>query len=488
MGAKANPVVVITAADLESNGGQYKLVSKYAMKVSGNDALAAMGGTPMVVYPVSQAQIDSGEFELAQGHPVDVAQVTDRGQESSAWAMPVYHEGPGTWPGIPEAPGYYVDATAGNDANDGLSSSTPWQTLAKVSGSSFDVGDSVFLKRGETWNETLTPPTDGITIGAYGAGALPIIHGQDTRNYCINASARNNLTIEDLTLQDPLLTGLLFTSGTHTVNRVVSDGSNDQAFQTGGGLIDSNVTFNDCIASGAFDDGFSVHPGPGLGYLLTINNCTVTGCNEGLQDAGASAGTIVINGSTFNANVKDITISTLITLTVNRTMFKGMAGASHQSITGLGTINYSIFDMADSARVTQVAASGAGAILNLNNCTFYGWNGSQTNGGLIAASGATLNAVNCIFDRAWRIIRGGTGVANLNYCNPYNVTTVDVTTNTNTVSDNPLLTNPAADDFALSASSPAIGAGTTYAGQLATDYAGNPVASPPSLGALEYVP
>lgn len=97
-GAKSLPVVTITDADLEVNGGQYKLVSKYAMKVSGNDTLSPLGGVAMPVYPVSQAQIASGEFELVQGRAVDVSQVSDRGRESSAWAMPVYHEGPGTWP------------------------------------------------------------------------------------------------------------------------------------------------------------------------------------------------------------------------------------------------------------------------------------------------------------------------------------------------------------------------------------------------------
>jgi len=44
---------------------------------------------------------------------------------------------------------YYVDATNGNDANNGLSPSIPWKTIAKVNTSSFKPGDQILIKRGE---------------------------------------------------------------------------------------------------------------------------------------------------------------------------------------------------------------------------------------------------------------------------------------------------------------------------------------------------
>ena len=43
---------------------------------------------------------------------------------------------------------YYVDATHGNDNNDGLSPATAWRTMGKVSDFSFLPGDSILLKRG----------------------------------------------------------------------------------------------------------------------------------------------------------------------------------------------------------------------------------------------------------------------------------------------------------------------------------------------------
>ncbi len=48
---------------------------------------------------------------------------------------------------------YYVDATNGDDLNDGLSSSAAWRSIAKVNGSIFFPGDNIYLKRGEIWRE-----------------------------------------------------------------------------------------------------------------------------------------------------------------------------------------------------------------------------------------------------------------------------------------------------------------------------------------------
>ena len=44
---------------------------------------------------------------------------------------------------------YYVDATNGNDYNNGLSPSTAWKTIAKVNAPSFNPSDFILFKRGE---------------------------------------------------------------------------------------------------------------------------------------------------------------------------------------------------------------------------------------------------------------------------------------------------------------------------------------------------
>ena len=75
---------------------------------------------------------------------------------------------------------YYVDATRGDDSNPGINSSLPWKTLAKVTASSFNPGDNIFLKRGEVWEERLQVSSSGesgnpITYTAYGTGPNPKI-------------------------------------------------------------------------------------------------------------------------------------------------------------------------------------------------------------------------------------------------------------------------------------------------------------------------
>jgi len=89
---------------------------------------------------------------------------------------------------------YYVDSSAGNDANTGASTSAPWKTLDKINGRSFAAGDNILLKRGATWRGYINPVSSGasgspITFGAYGAGDRPKILGS------INKSLTSDWTL-----------------------------------------------------------------------------------------------------------------------------------------------------------------------------------------------------------------------------------------------------------------------------------------------------
>jgi hypothetical protein len=79
---------------------------------------------------------------------------------------------------------YYVDATAGADANAGTSPAAAWKTLAKVNSMTFGAGDKILLRAGQQWIEQLKPKGSGvsgnpITIGAYGEGPRPIVDGRN---------------------------------------------------------------------------------------------------------------------------------------------------------------------------------------------------------------------------------------------------------------------------------------------------------------------
>jgi parallel beta-helix repeat protein len=80
---------------------------------------------------------------------------------------------------------YYVDATAGSDTNAG-SLAAPWKTLSRLKTAGLTTGQSVYLRCGAVWRESLalgaTQLADGVSFGAYGtecATSKPRILGSD---------------------------------------------------------------------------------------------------------------------------------------------------------------------------------------------------------------------------------------------------------------------------------------------------------------------
>ncbi|MBE6551381.1 MAG: hypothetical protein E7665_04525 [Ruminococcaceae bacterium] len=72
---------------------------------------------------------------------------------------------------------YYVSAE-GSDDNDGMSPSSPWKTLSKVSESKLSRGDAVRFRRGDVFRGYVrTCP--GVTYCAYGEGEKPKLYGWD---------------------------------------------------------------------------------------------------------------------------------------------------------------------------------------------------------------------------------------------------------------------------------------------------------------------
>lgn len=80
-------------------------------------------------------------------------------------------------PGFDDAPGWYVDSVNGNDANNGRSSSKPFQTISALT--SISEGDSIYLAAGSSWREQLDISVDLVSIIKYGVGADPIIDASD---------------------------------------------------------------------------------------------------------------------------------------------------------------------------------------------------------------------------------------------------------------------------------------------------------------------
>lgn len=105
---------------------------------------------------------------------------------------------------------YYVDTTRPNDLGDGLSEGAAWKTIAKVNSVSFNPGDSILFKKGQTWYESILPATSGsagggyITYGAYGSGANPIISRSNPyTNWWVWSTAGDNGGFERYTTDTP---------------------------------------------------------------------------------------------------------------------------------------------------------------------------------------------------------------------------------------------------------------------------------------------
>lgn len=148
---------------------------------------------------------------------------------------------------------YYVDSAGGNNANDGRDVLRAWRSLSKVNGANLRPGDTVLLKRGGVWRETLVPKTSGtagnvIKFGAYGAGAKPVVDGQGRRNYTLDC-------------QKPYLwfDNIDFRRGTDKSGQVqVRQGSH-------------GVTFTDCVMRDSAR-------GSGVGRAKETNNLRMKGC------------------------------------------------------------------------------------------------------------------------------------------------------------------------------------------------------------------
>jgi hypothetical protein len=87
---------------------------------------------------------------------------------------------------IAEAKNYYVSST-GNNANNGLTPTTAWQSITKVNSyfASMLAGDSILFRRGDTFYGAIVVNKSGtsslpIVISAFGSGAKPIITGFKT--------------------------------------------------------------------------------------------------------------------------------------------------------------------------------------------------------------------------------------------------------------------------------------------------------------------
>jgi hypothetical protein len=386
---------------------------------------------------------------------------------------------------------YYIDATAGSDSNNGLTTGAAWKTLAKATNFQFTTTDSVLLKRGETWNEAFYFPTNGLTLDAYGTGADPILDGQGAIRFGVWIQNFVGTTTRHLHIKNfgglapPDDTGALWSAnaGTNTIEDCWLEHHLSDAGAASGST--GYIIVRRCLITGCFDDGITLHgEADALIEFCTVSNCTQAINNDGTDMTMTVNDTLFINNGDGAGGGGDVDGLGACVAVFNRCRFKTATGAVMRPSEVDGTTyNYCVIDA--SAAPTQ-----SGPYLNtgafkvyLNNCVLYG--GVAGNGYLVTGVGGTLFLTNCIIDNWWKAAYLD-GTCNSDHCIFHSIGTKALTSNTSEVStSDPLFVSPLTGDFRLQAGSPGINAGVNIG--LTTDLAGSAVANPPDVGAYELI-
>lgn len=173
---------------------------------------------------------------------------------------------------------YYVSPT-GSDSNNGTSSGTPWQTIAKVNAHMCVPGDSILFQGGQTFSGnilitgiTATPQTPFI-LGSYGTGNAIISCGS---SYGIRVSGCSGVKVSNFTI-----TGAGVTSG--GVSSSNNSGVEIQNPLTTNNQLSSiyidNINISSCYGGIEVRGHSTAISGPCSGFKdIRISNCTISSC------------------------------------------------------------------------------------------------------------------------------------------------------------------------------------------------------------------
>ena len=133
---------------------------------------------------------------------------------------------------------YYI-SNSGSDSNNGTSTGSPWQTVAKVNAATFQPGDQVEFNCANEWHEELLVPSSGIagnpvTYTSYPAcGTNPIITGADVVG--AGGWTQNSVTpLDTQTFSTGALSGAYWTNHSCTFPTSPAQGASTHSLQCGG--------------------------------------------------------------------------------------------------------------------------------------------------------------------------------------------------------------------------------------------------------------
>ncbi len=186
---------------------------------------------------------------------------------------------------------YYIDQSYGSNTYDGRSPDKAWKNFSPIKHNKFRPGDTIVLKRGNTWNHTLFPPNGGtvlqpIRIDAYGMGESPIIDVVFKHPTAIQVS-HSHISIKNLTLKNSAKSGIdISVNGgfknlrIHSIN-IYNAGRNGIGVYKGG----KDLIITNCFIKNSKNNG--IHLGGSKENKLTnvvISKCRISGVlnNDGI--------------------------------------------------------------------------------------------------------------------------------------------------------------------------------------------------------------
>lgn len=186
---------------------------------------------------------------------------------------------------------YYV-SDAGDDSNAGTSVESPWKSLSQVNNTVLQPGDSVSLRRGDTWNGGIVIDQSGtaraaITLNSYGSGSPPTIVVGETGS-CVRVNG-DYVTVDGVRAEGCGYSGFSI-SGDYGTVRNTEAVSNAAGIQVGKGSDFGNYTNNTLIGNNIMNVNT---PGVGCGTPGAVY------CND---DSGAFGVLINGNDNEFSGN------------------------------------------------------------------------------------------------------------------------------------------------------------------------------------------
>jgi hypothetical protein len=381
---------------------------------------------------------------------------------------------------------YYV-SNSGSDSNNGVSTNSPWKTVAHVVAfePSLRAGDCVLFQRGGVWSEELKisnvhgTQTNPITFGNYGTGNLPVIDGGSTRPYGIvgasasGQAANSYVTIDGFEVRNATSGGIIFSylvqPGITIQNNYVHNngyGAYPGACSGCFGVDSGSYGYNSGIAFVAYPNGAygakilnnvvklegghnAVVVDQDSGSPVVQGNKVGPGCSHNCIDFKRSTGAL------FKQNIVNCSTSAVVNgqsyPACNGNAFYAEQDSSGYTQTGTYEENVAYGAAPNYACFEGIGVSGPLSLKFYNNSCYGGSTGAL--GVNFNGCGGTFTFKNNIFHTASIQMGTNCGSYTWDYNDKYNSSGP---TGTHDMTVNPLFVNPGAMDFHLQSTSPVL--------------------------------